>query len=132
MRLSWKCLIVSKTLVRTKLQLYPFWKNLGLISIFGPVGPKSKNPHELNSLNFLTINETILEMPYCQLNFSKNRLEILTFERRPWSWFPYVGPLAQNKKRPLIETYGLLGVLNTLLAFSYPGETNYGKKPYVS
>ena len=28
--------------------------------------------------------------------------------------------------------YGLLGVLNTLLVFSYPGETDYDKKPYIS
>ena len=35
-----KCLIVSKTLVRTKLKFYPFWENWGLISIFGPIGPK--------------------------------------------------------------------------------------------
>ena len=50
---------------------------MDLISIFGPVGPKSKNPHEFSSLNFM-FNETILEMPY-QLNFGKNRLEILSF-----------------------------------------------------
>ena len=77
MRPFWKCLIVIKTLVRTKLKFYPFWKNLDLISIFGPVGPKSKNPHEFSSLNFM-FNETILEMPY-QLNFGKNRLEIFFF-----------------------------------------------------
>ena len=77
MRPFWKCLIIKKTLVRTKLKFYSFWKNLCLIFIFGSVGPKSKNPNKFTFLNFLILNETILEMPYCQLNFGKNRLEIL-------------------------------------------------------
>ena len=75
----WKCLIVSKTLVRTKLKCYPFWENWGLISIFGPFGPKSKSLHKFSSLNFLMLNEIIFEMPYCLLNFGKKRLEILPF-----------------------------------------------------
>ena len=79
MRPSRKCLIVSKTLVRTKLKFHPFWRNWGLISIFGPIGAKSKNPHKFSSLNLLMYSETILEMPYCQLNFGKNRPGILPF-----------------------------------------------------
>ena len=60
-----------------------FWKfhlfggNWGLISIFGAIDPKSKNLHKFSSLNFFMLNETILEIPYCQLNFGKARLEIL-------------------------------------------------------
>ena len=47
------------------------------------------------------LNETILEMPHCQLNCGEDKL-------------------------------GLLGVLNTLLALSYPEGKDYDKKSYVS
>ena len=106
-----------KNFGRTKLKFCPLWKNWCLISIPWPIAPKLKNPHKFTSLNFFMLSETILEMSYCQLN----RLEIL----------PFSGvPEAQNKKRPL--RHGLLGVLNTLLTFSYPREADYDKKPYVS
>ena len=113
MRLFWKCLIVSKTLVRTKSKFNPFGVNWSLLSIFGPITPKSKNPHKFNSLNLLKLNEIILEMPYCQLNFGKNKL--LPFWG-PWSWFWYLGPLAQNKKGHKLRHCGLLGMLNTIFA----------------
>ena len=103
MRRFWKYLIVIKTLVRTKLKSYPFGMNWGLLSIFGPITPKSKNPDKFDSLNLLMLSETILEMPYCQLNFGKSNLEILPF----WGaleLIPYLGPMTQNKKRPQIET----------------------------
>ena len=48
---------------------------------------------------------------------------------RAWSWYPDLDSLAQNKKVHNLRHYGLLGVLNTMLAFSYPGETDYDKKP---
>ena len=124
MRPFWKCLIVIKHVVRTKLKFYPFWKNWGLISIFGPIGTKSKNPHKFSSLHFLMLNETILEMWYSQLNFGNNRLEILPFGRGgeggPWSRFPYLGSLAQNKKRPLIETLWSSWSVKYLVGFLLP------------
>ena len=54
-----------KNFGKNKIEILPFLEDWGLISIFGPVGPKSKNPHMFSSLNFLMLNETILEMPYC-------------------------------------------------------------------
>ena len=105
MKPFWKCLIISKTLVRTKLKFYPFGVNWGLLSIFGPITPKSKNPHKFNSLNLLMLNETILEMPYCQLNFGK--------KKKTWN-FTFLGSLGADfhiwvhwpkiKKMPQIET----------------------------
>ena len=80
MRRFWKCLIVSKTLVKTKSKFYPFEGNCDLISIFRPISPKSenhiKNPNT-HSPNVLMLNEEILEMPYFQLNFGKDKLETL-------------------------------------------------------
>ena len=130
MRPFWKCLIVSKTLVRTKLKFCSFWGNWGLISIFGPVGPKS-NPHKFSSLKLLILDETILEITYCKSNFGKNKLEFLPF----WGVFELISifwvhwtKIKGHKSRH----YGLLGVLNTLLALFHTGETDSGKKPYVS
>ena len=54
-------------------------EELGLISLFEPISQKSKNQHKFSPLNFLMLNKTILEIPYCQLNFGKNKLEILPF-----------------------------------------------------
>ena len=53
-----------------------------LISIFGPVGPKlEKSINKFSSLNLLMLNETTLEMCYFQLNFGKNKIEMLFFLR---------------------------------------------------
>ena len=132
MRSFWKCLIVSKTLVRTKLKFYPFGMNWGLLSLFGSITPKSKNPHKFNFLNLLLHNETILEMPYCQLNFGKNKLEILPF----WGTLELISVFGHTdpkfKKGQKLRHCGLLGVLNTLLPLSYPGGKDYDKKSYVS
>ena len=81
MRLFLKSLIVIKT-GKNKIEVLTFWKNWCQISIFQPVSPKLKNPHKFTNLNFLMLNETILEMPYCQLNFSKTGLK-LPFGRGP-------------------------------------------------
>ena len=45
--------------------------------------------------------------------------------RGPSSWLPYFGQLAQNKSSHELRHYGLLGVLNTLLAFSHPRRKDY-------
>ena len=78
------------------------------------------------------LNETILEMPYCQLNFGKKKLEILPF----WGALELTsifGPTGRKlKKCHKLRHCGLLGVLNTLLALSYPGGKDYDKKSYVS
>ena len=46
------------------------------------------------------LNETFLEMPYCQENFVKNWIEILLGGGGGGglrlNFFPYLGPLAQN------------------------------------
>ena len=79
--------------------------NWGLFSIFGRITSKQKHPHKFNSGKLLMLSETILEMSYCQLNFGKNKLKILRFwGEGTWNWFPYLGPLAQNKERLQIET----------------------------
>ena len=57
----WRCLIVSKTLVRTNLKFYPFGGNWGVNSIFGLTGPKSKKPHKFSALNLFMVIETILD-----------------------------------------------------------------------
>ena len=62
MRPFWKCLIVSKTLVRTKLKFYTSWENWNLISIFS--GP-------------IYFGNVLLT--YCHKNFGKNKIEILPF-----------------------------------------------------
>ena len=89
-----------------------------------PISPKMKNRHKFNYLNLLMVNETILEMPYCQFNFGKNKLEVITF----WGNLggdTYLGPLARNRKEcHKLRYYGLFWVLNTLLAFSYQGGEN--------
>ena len=78
------------------------------------------------------LNETILEMPYCQLNFGKNKLEILPFGGT-LELISICGPTGPKlKKDHKLRHCGLLGVLNTLLALSYPGGKDYDKKPYVS
>ena len=41
------------------------------------------------------LNETILEMRYCQINFGKNRQG----GGGRYNRFPYLGLLAQNKKK---------------------------------
>ena len=125
----WKCVIVSKTLVRRKLKFYPFGVNWGPLFIFGPITPKSKIPRKFNSLNllmvtlnFLMVNETILKMPFklYQLNFGKNKLEILPFWRA-LELISIIGPTGPKlKKDHKLRHCGLLGVLNTLLAISYP------------
>ena len=108
----YSCLILpigaklEKSTKFTKLQFYPFGVNWGLLSIFGPITPKSKNPHKFNYLNLFMLNETILEIPVklCQLNFGKNKLEIiLSFwgglgaDFHIWVHWPKI------KKRPQIE-----------------------------
>ena len=111
MRSFWKCFIVSKTLIRTKLKFYFLWGNWGLIFILGPLSLKSKNPHKFNSLNLLMLNDTILEMPYCQLNFGKKKLENIPFlgdlgaDFHIWAHWPKI------KKCHKLRYYGLLGVL---------------------
>ena len=60
-----------------KIDTLPYFGELCLIFIFVPISPKSKNQHKFNYLNLLMLNETILEMPYCQLNFDKNNLEVI-------------------------------------------------------
>ena len=102
MRPFWKCLIVSKTLVRKKLKFHPFRVNWGPTFHIWAHYPKIKKiKKKFDSLNLLMLNETILEMPHCQLNCGEDKL-------------------------------GLLGVLNTLLALSYPEGKDYDKKSYVS
>ena len=128
MRPFWKCLIVTKT--RTKLKFYPFGVNWGLLSIFGSIAPKSKNPHKFNSLNLLMFNETILEMPYCQLKKKKTLPFYLL--GGPWSWFPYLGPLAQNNKRPQVETLLSSWSVKYLVGPLLPRGKDYDKKCYVS
>ena len=125
MRLFWECLIVSKTLVGTKLKSCSFWENWGLISIFRTISPKSKNPHKFNSPNLLILDETILD----QLDFGKNKPEVIPFrgglraDFHIWSHWP------KNKKCHKLRYYDLLGVLNDLLAFSYPGGKDCDQKP---
>ena len=77
MRPFWKCSFVIKTLVGKNLKFYPLQKNWGLVSILGPVSPKSKNPHKFTSFNFLMVNEIFLEISYCQQDFGKNKIDIL-------------------------------------------------------
>ena len=60
-----------------KIDTLPYFGELCLIFIFVPISPKSKNQHKFNYLNLLMLNETISEMPYCQLNFDKNNLEVI-------------------------------------------------------
>ena len=78
------------------------------------------------------LNKTILEMPYCQLNFGKNKLEILPFggglgaDLHIWAHWPKI------KKGHKLRHCGLLGVLNTLLALYYSGGKDNDKKSYVS
>ena len=60
----WKCLIVSKTSVRTKLKFYPFEGNWGLISIFGPTGPKFKKGHKFRHCGLLRVLNTLLALCY--------------------------------------------------------------------
>ena len=62
-----------------KIDTLPFFGELCLISIFVPISPKMKNQHKFNYLNLLMLNETILEMPYFQLKFGKNKLEVIPF-----------------------------------------------------
>ena len=104
----------------------------GLISIFGPVSLKSKISHKFSSLNHLMLNETVLEMSYCQLNVGKNRLEVMPF----WGALELIsifGPTGlKQKKCYKLRYYGLLGVLKTLLTFSYLVGKCYDKKPNVS
>ena len=115
-----------------KIDTLPYFGELCLIFIFVPISPKSKNQHKFNYLNLLMLNETILEMPYGQLNFGKNNLKLYLLGG-PGSWFPYLGPLAQNKKEcHKLRYYGLLGVLNSLFAFSYPGGKDYDKNPVLN
>ena len=115
MKPFWKCIIVIKTLVRTKLKFYPFWKNWCLISIFGPVFPKSKHPHKFPFLNFIMLNETILEMRYCQINFGKNRQVggVIT-DFHIWAYWPRI------KKRSLIETLWSSWSVKYLVGFLLP------------
>ena len=69
----------SQNFGKNKIVILPFLEELGLISLFEPISQKSKNQHKFSPLNFLMLNKTILEIPYCQLNFDKNKLEILPF-----------------------------------------------------
>ena len=109
-------------MLRTKLKFYPFWENWCLISIFGPIVPKSKNPHKFTSLYFLMLNETILEMTHCQLNFDKNRLEYLPLgvggDLELISIFGLTGP--KFKKRPLIDTSWSFWGVQYLVGFLLP------------
>ena len=73
-------------------------------------------------------------MPYCQLNFGKKKYEILPF----WGALELIMNMdiwahwLKIKKGHKLRHCGLLGVLNTLLAHSYPGGKDYDKKSYVS
>ena len=71
------------------------------------------------------LSETILEMSYCQLNFGKNKLKLGT-DFHIWVHWPKI------KKDYKLRHCGLLGVLNALLALSYPGGKDYDKKSYDS
>ena len=126
MRPFWKCLTVIKTLVRTKLKFYPFWKNWGLIYIFGSFGPKSKNPHKFSSLNFIMLNETILEMPYYQLNFGKN-LKFYLFGGA-LELISLFGPTGPKQKRPLIKIIWSSWSVKYLVDFLLPKRNRLWQK----
>ena len=74
------------------------------------------------------LNETILEMPYCQLNYGKNKLEVILFGGGLRADFDILIYLICHK----LICNGFLGVLNTLLASSYPRGKDYDKKSYGS
>ena len=101
--------------------------NCCLLSLFGPITPKSKNSHKFNSFNLLMLNETILEMPYCQLNFGKNKLEIFTFGEGLGADFHIWAHWPKIEKGHELRHCDLLGVLNTLLALFYPGGKGYAR-----
>ena len=71
-------------------------------------------------------NESILRMPYCQLNFDKNKLGILPL----WGALELISIFGPTVLK--LRHYGLPGVLNSLLVFSYPGGKEYDKKAYDS
>ena len=47
-----------------------------------------------------------------------------------WVHWPKIQKKKKNDHK--LRSYGLLGVLNTLLAFSIPGERYFEKKPYIA
>ena len=69
-------------------------------------------------------------MAYCQLNFGKKKLEILPFLGGLGADFHILAHWPQKGYK--LRHHGLLRVLNTFLALSYPGKTDYDNKPYVS
>ena len=103
----------SKTLVRKKLKFHPFLGNLG------PVAQNWKTHLSL------ILNETILEVPYCHLHFGKNKLEVIPFWGDIGADFHIWAHWSKIKKCHKLRYHGRLEMLNTLLAFSYPGGKDY-------
>ena len=116
MRPFQKCLIVSKTLVRKKLKFHPFGGEFGPNFLVWDQWPKTEKP---------TLNETILEVPYCHLNFGKNKLEVIPFWGDIGADFHIWAHWSKIKKCHKLRYHGRLEMLNTLLAFSYPGGKDY-------
>ena len=103
-------------------------RELGLNFYIWASWPKIENPHKFSSLKLLILDETILEITYCKSNFGKNKLEFLPF----WGVFELISIFWVHWtkiKGHKLRHYGLLGVLNTLLALFHTGETDSGKKP---
>ena len=129
MRPFWKCLIFSKILVRTKLKLYSFCGNWDLISLFRLV----EKGH---------ISSVLLTI-FCSMRpFWKYHIISKILVKASLKFHPFEGGLGTDfyiwtnwpkieKDGQKLRSYSLLGVLNTLLTFCYPGETDFDKKPHV-
>ena len=132
MRPFWKCLIVSKILVRTKLKFYLFLQEVGPnFHIWASWSKIEKVQISLVLSTFLCSTR-----PFWKCHIFSEILVKISLKFYPfffwggwevsgwgtWSWFPHSSPLAQNLKNGhKLRSYSLLEVLNTLLIFSYPG-----------
>ena len=78
MRLFWKKLNFGKN----KIEILSVLGELGLnIHIWAHWPEIKKKKHKFSSLNLLMLTETILEMPYCPLNFGKKQIGNFTLFR---------------------------------------------------
>ena len=100
MRPFWKCLIISKMLVRTILKFYPFCGNWDLISIFKLAAPKLKKPtYKLSSLTVLMVYVIL------SVKSDKNKLEISLFWGRLGADFNISTGPKLKKKKPQNELF---------------------------
>ena len=118
---------------KNKIEILPYFEELGPNFHIWAHWSKIKKTQSFSSLNFLMLSETILEMPYYQLNFGKNRLEILSFWGDLAADF-HIWPTAPKWKiRPLTETLWSSWSIKYLVGFLLPRRNKlYDKKPYFS